>query len=98
MLHVSESVSVEDLKERLTMEGGRKLMTIAEKLRQEGRMIGREEGRRIGIKEGIEEGKAEALKVIVQNMLTLGKSEQEIHQLMGLSDEEVKRIIAKLNR
>ena len=94
VFNVGESISEHDLKERLTVEGRKKLMTIAEKLRQEGRMEGREEGEAIGI----QKGKHEALMDIVHNMLSLGKSETEIMQITGLSSEEFKKIIAEINR
>src|SRR5690625_4581452 len=94
VFNVGESISEYDLKERLTMEGRKKLMTIAEKLRQEGRMEGREEGEAIGI----QKGKHEALMDIVHNMLSLGKSETEIMQITGLSSDEIKKIIAEINR
>ena len=86
MFNVGELISEHDLKERLTMEGRKKLMTIAEKLRQEGEAI------------GIQKGKHEALMDIVHNMLSLGKSETEIMQITGLSSEKIKKIIAEINR
>src|SRR5690625_3327847 len=106
VFNVGELISEYDLKERLTMEGRKKLMTIAEKLRQEGRMEGiqkgrqegREEGRQEGEAIGIQKGKHEALMDIVHNMLSLGKSETEIMQITGLSSEKIKKIIAEINR
>src|SRR5690625_968723 len=94
VFNVGELISEYDLKERLTMEGRKKLMTIAEKLRQEGRMEGRREGEAIGM----QKGKHKALMDIVQNMLSLGKSETEIMQITGLTSKEVKKLIAEINR
>src|SRR5690625_2173206 len=88
VFNVGESISEHELRERLTMEGRKKLMTVAEKLRQEGRREGRREGRQEGRKEGREEGKIEALMDIVQNMHSLGKSKTEMMQITGLSSEE----------
>src|SRR5690625_2621112 len=65
LFHVNESISEHTLKERLTVEGRKKLMTIAEKLRQEGEAIGIRKGEAIGI----QKGKQKALIDIVQNML-----------------------------
>lgn len=36
LLHVRDNLSVETVKERLTIEGGKRLMSIAEKIRNEG--------------------------------------------------------------
>lgn len=36
LLHVRDNLSVETVKERLTIEGGERLMSIAEKIRNEG--------------------------------------------------------------
>ena len=47
---------------------------------------------------GKEEGKTETLKDIIQNMLSLGKSETEIMQVTGLSREDMKKIIADINK
>lgn len=73
VLNVKDSISLETLKERLTLEGRKKLMTIAEKLRQEGREEGREEGK-----------KEVARKMLIKNI-----DELEIMELTGLTKDEI---------
>jgi len=73
VLHVTDAFSVDLLKERLSMEGRQTLMTIAEKLRQEGK------------REGLQEGRKE----VARKMLLMNKDEREIIELTGLTKEEV---------
>src|SRR5699024_4651809 len=81
VLHVTDAFSVDLLKERLSMEGRQTLMTIAEKLRQEGKREGMQEGRKKGLQEGRKE--------VARKMLLMNKDEREIIELTGLTKEEV---------
>ena len=60
------------------------LMTIAEKLKQEGRKEGLTEGRKEGHKE-------KALS-IAQNLLKSGMSPAFIQQVTGLTEQEIKQL------
>ncbi|MBP5639105.1 MAG: hypothetical protein J6X55_06485, partial [Victivallales bacterium] len=68
--------------------------------REEGRMEGREEGRMEGRMEGeklgLQKGIAKAYRSIIQNLLSLGKSAEEIQSLLAIPHEEVTNIIGTL--
>lgn len=81
---------MEKIKERLSDEGRKRLMTVAELLRKEGR----EEG----IKEGIKEGRKEERVAIAKKMLELHISEGQIIEVTGLSKEEVNELKANLDK
>lgn len=84
VLHVTDSFSIDILHERLTVEGRKKLMTIAEKLRQEGIEKGRQEGR--------QEGEQGARLEIARKMLDLGKDEREIIEITGLTRKDLESL------
>ena len=63
-------------------------MTIAEKLKQEGRKEGLTEGR----KEGLAEGHKETALSIAQNLLKSGMSPAFIQQVTGLTEQEIKQL------
>ena len=81
--------------EKLGMEKGEKLgMEKGEKLGMEkGEKLGMEKGERLGLQKGI----AKAYRSIVQNLLVLGKSEEEIQSLLAIPREEVTGIIDTLH-
>lgn len=101
LIHVTESFSVDHLKEHLTMEGRQKLMTVAEKLRQEGIEIGISEGIEIGRSEGIKigksEGKLEEKRSFALRLLKLKMSEQDIMQVTGLTAKEIEDLMQSEN-
>jgi|SRR5690625_1818553 len=84
LFNVSESFSVDTLKERLTVEGRKKLMTIAEQLKQKGR------------EEGKEEGRLKEKRLIALKMLKLNMDEREIIQLTGLAEREIVKLKREL--
>ncbi|MDY6323032.1 MAG: hypothetical protein SPL30_09025, partial [Succinivibrio sp.] len=48
-----------------------------------------EEGREEGHEEGVEDGRKKERLRIARNMLAKGKSEEEIREMIGLTDEEL---------
>jgi flagellar biosynthesis/type III secretory pathway protein FliH len=68
------------------------------------RRVGREEGMKQGLKQGHkeglveglqqgrEEGREEAIKAVARNALVRGLSKEDIHELTGLSLEEIARL------
>ncbi len=66
-----------------------RLMTIAERLRQEGHMNGLQEGLRQGIQEGLQQGKREEALRIAATMLADGIDRLTILRVTGLSAEEL---------
>ena len=72
ILNVGEEISLDELNKKaknISSEGSEFIMTIAEKLIEEGKEVGREEGREEGRKEGREEGKKEAMREMVIKFL-----------------------------
>lgn len=66
-----------------------KLMTIAERLRQEGHSQGLQEGLEQGLQQGIQEGQHEAALRIAQTMQAQGIDRAMIALVTGLSEEEL---------
>jgi predicted transposase/invertase (TIGR01784 family) len=73
----------------LTDETRTKIMTAAERLRQEGMERGIQQGMQQGKYEGKEEGKQEALRQVAINLLNMGKSPDEVANATGLSLEKI---------
>jgi predicted transposase/invertase (TIGR01784 family) len=71
---------IEVFKESLSEEARGKIMTIAERLIEKGKLE--------GIHEGMMKGKLEVAK----NMLAMGQSIQLITRITGLSEEELNRL------
>ncbi len=67
-------------------------MTIAEQLRQEGRIAGIEIGRKEGQMAGIEIGRKEERRQTALNLKSLGLSSDIIQQATGLSEAEIDRL------
>ena len=65
-----------------------KVMTIAEQLKEQGRIAGMQ----IGIEKGIEKGRQEGIKKVAVNMLTEGVNIKVVARSTGLSIEEIKRL------
>ena len=70
--------------ERVSIEGGREFMTIAESLIEKGKL----EGKIDGLKEGETKGKLE----IAKKMLASGLSVESIAQYISLSIEEITKL------
>lgn len=83
ILEVKEGIEVSEIKEmvsQISAEKGEKVMTIAEKLRQE------------GIKEGIKEGKKKRDIEIALNMLKIGIDIEKIAEATNLDKEKINLI------
>ncbi|WP_026824296.1 Rpn family recombination-promoting nuclease/putative transposase [Arsenophonus nasoniae] len=77
------------------------LMTIAQALRQEGKIEGRQEGYQLGKNEGVQEGKLEGIQEgmqkgekqasmkIARQMLESGMDRQSVMKFTGLNDDEM---------
>ena len=73
-------------------------MSIAQKLKQEGRQEGRHEGRQEGRLEGLQEGRLEGLQEgsrrealrIAGSMLQNGLDKETVQKITGLSADELK--------
>ncbi|CNC52922.1 transposase [Yersinia similis] len=63
-------------------------MTIAQKLKQEGRQEGRVEGIQIGEANGLKKGKLE----VARTMLANGLDRATVMKMTGLSDEDLTQI------
>lgn len=68
---------------------GDELMTLAEQLKQEGRVEGIQQGMQQGIQQGLQTGKREAARHIAQTMLKKGMSVEDIMEITGLSADEL---------
>lgn len=68
------------------MEGRKKLMTVADKLREEGRV------------EGIKEGSYETKVKVARNMLMKNMKISEVKEFTELSREEIEKNIQSLNK
>ncbi|MBP5640631.1 MAG: hypothetical protein J6X55_14200, partial [Victivallales bacterium] len=80
--------------EKLGLQKGEKLgLQKGEKLGlQKGEKLGLQKGEKLGLQKGI----AKAYRSIIQNLLSLGKSAEEIQSLLAISHEEVTSIIGTL--
>ena len=75
------------------MEGEKLGLQKGEKLGlQKGEKLGLQKGEKLGLQKGI----AKAYRSIIQNLLSLGKSAEEIQSLLAISHEEVTSIIGTL--
>ena len=68
------------------------IMTIAEKLKREGRQEGLEKGIIEGMKEGIQEGKLE----IARKMLKSGMGIEQVIQLTELTEARIRLLQAEI--
>lgn len=66
-----------------------KLMTIAERLRQEGHLNGLQEGHRKGLRQGLQQGKQEEALRIATAMLADGTDPLTICRITGLTAEDL---------
>lgn len=69
-----------------------RMMTIAERLRQEGHQRGLENGLKKGIKKGLRLGKREEAQRIARTMLADGIDRRTVSRITGLSAAEVMRL------
>ena len=93
IINARDDMSYTDMHEavkNVSPKGGELLMTIAEKLRKEGR----EEGIEIGEKKGREEGKEEGLEtaLIALQAFREGKDFEEVMKLTGLERDKLLKI------
>jgi predicted transposase/invertase (TIGR01784 family) len=79
---------IHEVAERLPQHKER-LMTIAERLRQEGHFNGLQEGHRKGLQEGLQTGKREEALRIATTMLADGIDRLTILRITGLSAEDL---------
>ena len=68
-------------------------MTIAEHLRQEGYQKGIHVGIEQGIEKGVQKGEHEKAIVIAKNMLLKNSDVDFIHEVTGLSLQEIMRLV-----
>jgi len=68
---------------------GDELMTLAEQLKQEGRIEGIQQGMQQGMQQGIQTGEREASRKIAQAMLKKGIPAADIIEMTGISAEEL---------
>lgn len=68
------------------------LMTIAEKLREEGRQKGRIEGLQLGEEKGRQEGEREAALKIARAMLASGLDRDSVMKMTGLTADDLAQI------
>ncbi|ECG8588575.1 Rpn family recombination-promoting nuclease/putative transposase [Salmonella enterica subsp. salamae] len=68
---------------------GDELMTLAEQLKQEGRIEGIQQGMRQGMRQGMQTGEREASRKIARAMLEKGIPEADIIEMTGISAEEL---------
>lgn len=83
-----DDVTVEALETKLTEEGRKRVMTIAERLR--------EEGMEKGMEEGIEKGMEREKLKVAKKLLLLDVNKSKIMQATGLSKEELEKIESTL--
>jgi len=76
ILNARDDLSIDEVKERLSVEGRKKFMSVADQLRREGREEGRKEGKR----------------EVAKRLLQLNMAEDQIIAATGLSKEDIKRI------
>jgi predicted transposase/invertase (TIGR01784 family) len=77
-----------EFKKAVTPEHSERLMTIAERLKEQGKEIGIQ----IGIEKGIEKGKEEGVKKVAINMLLRKLDEKIISESTGLTIEEIQKL------
>ena len=88
---IDEQEFVNIVKTGLTTINEEKIMTLAERLRQEGR----QEGRQDGLQEGIEKGKFEALKAVAMTLFGQGMPIAQIAAVTGLSVQDIEQLKSK---
>ena len=81
-----------EFKKAVTPEHSERLMTIAERLKEQGKEIGIQIGIEKGIQRGIEKGKEEGVKKVAINMLLRKLDEKIILESTGLTIEEIQKL------
>lgn len=81
---------IAELRQKYIMDRESEMETAREIGLEEGREKGREEGREEGKEKGREEGWKEAVKEIAKKMKEKGKSIQEIMEITGLTEQEIR--------
>ncbi len=92
-----EPNEVQEMLEKVRIEGGDFMPTLAQRLRDEGRQEGRtegikegiKEGRTEGIKEGIKEGKLETARRMLHDDFPI----ESIIKYTGLTEKEIKALM-----
>jgi predicted transposase/invertase (TIGR01784 family) len=73
-----EPKEVQEMLEKVRIEGGDIMPTLAQRLRDEGRLEGRTEGRTEGIKEGMKEGIKEGILEGIKEGRSEGRKEEKL--------------------
>ena len=97
MMFISETKQVEmddliKLLEETNMDGGDIMLTLADKLRKEGKKEGRLEGRQ----EGKQEGRQETIWEIIKNAFDMGLPLKAIEKLTGIPAEQINHMKEKM--
>ncbi len=79
---------IHEIAERLPQQKER-MMTIAERLRQEGHRNGLQEGHQSGLEEGMKQGKREEAQRIAQTMLADGIDRHTVLRITGLAGDDI---------
>lgn len=79
---------IHEIAERLPQQKER-MMTIAERLRQEGHRNGLQEGHQSGLEEGMKQGKREEAQRIAQTMLADGIDRHTVLRITGLAVDDI---------
>ncbi len=99
ILNAREDLSYEEVQstvKKVSPIGGEMLMTIAEKLRNEGKKIGKEEGKKEGREIGKEEGREIGLEITLTALEAFreGKNLEEVMTMTGLERDKLLKIQA----
>ena len=91
MLSIRDDISekeMEKIAEKISIEGGELVVSVAERLRQEGMEQGREKGRQ----EGLELGKLKKAQQIAKDMIIEGEPIDKILKYTGLDVKDIAKI------
>ena len=72
----------------ISVEGSELVMTVADRLKQEGRQEGRREGR--------QEGRQDEIRKVVKNAYIKGMDIEDIMELTGLTEKEIDKVRKEL--
>lgn len=95
MLQVGDTAAPEVFLRELARRTPRheeRLMTIAQKLEQKGRLEGQQEGRMEGRREGLQEGEHTAALKIARSLLANGMDRSTVLKMTGISEEDMVKI------
>jgi predicted transposase/invertase (TIGR01784 family) len=96
LLNTRDDFPIEVLKEELTKEGRKRLMSIAERLRSEGMQEGVEKGLEKGLERGLEkglrEGELKKSREMAKKLLHLNMDMKKIIEVTDLTAKEIEQI------